>query len=349
MPLSSITLRDDLEVAGDESGIGLEAYVGEDVLQGEKEIPFFIGWRRDCNVESIELALDGFTRLIQLYNVNDACVKSSIEEHKILGSTLKTNGYLGGLLEPGVQQGPFMKASLGIHLHLSDGRDVSTVVERTVFSTTITKVKVPDVLSPFHRSSIEMDIVGLSTVLIEIESEKDSDIELVLPSEIGEAFEELSNDVLGEFEKLRAKYPQYDVFFKRLLAPSDKASLPEMMNELRSSFESMKRDSELMEDLKAALTAAIMFRLLDRSSIFYMLYEYFESRAADRAFLTAPLLVANVPKGESQLSLKISMKNVLGETIGQPVFTKCKVESKEATRIPLKELISVRRRSDCRG
>jgi hypothetical protein len=326
----------------DESAIGLEAYVGEDVLQGEREIPFFIGWNRECAVESIKLALKGFTRLVQLYNVNDAVVETSIKEQRVLGSSLKTNGYLGGLLEPDVQQDPFMKASLGISIHLREGRDVTTTVERTVFSTTVTKVSVPNVLSPPLRSpSIKIEIAGLSTVMINIDTEKDSDVELALPPEIDEAFDELAKDLLEEIDKIRRKYPEFEPFFRRLEKPQ--GSLPEVMNELRGTMESMKRTPALMEDLGAAITAALMFRIFDRSSILYILYEYFESRAADRAFLTQPLLVAKIPKGESQLSLKIGLKNVLGEDIGRPILTKCKVESREDLHIPLKEIISIRR------
>lgn len=326
----------------DESSIGLEAYVGEDVLQGEKEIPFYIGWRRDCTVESITLALKGFDKLVQLYNVDDAAIQTSIKEHRILGKSLKTNGYLGGLLEPAVQQGPFMKAKLDINIHLCDGREVKTTIDRTVFSTTITEVIVPNVLSPPLRSpSVKIEIAGLSTVMIDIESQKDSDVELALPPEIDEAFDELARDLVEEVDKIRRKYPECEPFFGRLEKP--RGSLPEVMNELRGSIESMRKNPELMEDLGAAVTAAIMFRILDRNSILYILYEYFESRTTDRAFLTQPLLVAKVPKGESKLSLRISMKNVLGEEIGRPILAECKVESETDIDIPLKEIISVRR------
>lgn len=330
-----------------ESSIGLEVYVGEDVLQGEKEIPFYIGWRRDCAVDSIELSLSGFTRLVQLFNINDAAAETSIKDHRILGSSLKSNGYLGGLLEPAVQQDPFMKASLGISIHLREGHDVATTVERTVFSTTVTKVSVPNVLSPPLRSpSISIEIAGLSTVMIDVDTEKDSDVELALPPEIEEAFNELAKDLFEEIDKIRRKYPESEPFFSRLEKP--RGSLPEMMNELRGTMESMKRNPALMEDLGAAVTAALMFRILDRSSILYILYEYFESRAASRAFLTQPLLVAKIPKGKSQLSLKIGLKNVLGEDIGRPILTKCKVESGEDLHIPLKEIISIRRMSGLR-
>ena len=326
-----------------ESAIRLEVYVGEDVLQGEKEIPFYVVWNRDCPVESIDLTLEGFTGLTKLYNVEREMVNSAIEERRILGGSLKTNGYLGGLLEPMIQEKPFLRARFGVTLHLVNGAEQSALVERTIFSTTIAGIETPEVLRFPVKHPITINLEGTSTVLIDIETDEDNGIELNLPSEIDDAFRDFFGDILDEIQKIRAKYPQHEDFFERLLEPSERASFSDMMSDVQTAFDEAKKDAALVEDLKASVTAAIMFRLLDTSSIFYVLYEYFESRATDRAFLTAPLLVANVPKGESRLSLRITLRNVLGDTIAPPTIVRCNTVAKVAVCVPLKEIVTVRR------
>lgn len=48
------------------SGLNLELYVGNDILQGEK-VPFYIVWK-DIGIRRITIRAPGFRRIVKLYN-----------------------------------------------------------------------------------------------------------------------------------------------------------------------------------------------------------------------------------------------------------------------------------------
>ena len=111
----------------------LKVYLGEDILQGETEIPFYVLWSPMTKVKSIRIMYEGFSGISKYFNVENLAVESSTATGIIGGESIKANGYLGGLLRPLAVDDPYAKASLKIEVSFQDGTSITRSISRTIF------------------------------------------------------------------------------------------------------------------------------------------------------------------------------------------------------------------------
>jgi hypothetical protein len=317
-------------------------YLSEDILQGES-VPFFITWEKAC-ISQLDLSVTGFAGVLKLYNVFDE--ETMISSGRVRGSDLKVQGYLGGVLGTRPSADPYQEGALELVVTYDDGK-VERLKERRVLHTTRAKLAaMPDRMSlPLgdNVATVEIDLEGRSTVIVEIEKEKGDVIDIALPNEIQTAMESFTKFILDGLDGLRTEYPMHKDFIDTVLEIKPDTSFREYLDTVSSKIESIRSDRPFIEAISMIYVAAFLGQSSLRDSLLLPLMEYFESTAAIKAFLRSPFLCAKVPAGGGTLSCRVVIRDLLENVCGDPISVKVWIESDRQMNVPLKDIILLRR------
>jgi hypothetical protein len=343
---------------------GIEVYLSRDIIQGE-EVPFYILWERN-DIQRIILELTGFESITEYHNVRDGF---SLEERAIESKDLKSPQYLGGVLKTEETENPYMTGSLRVILELSSGENIEINEERTLYTTHL-KINSPEHIEvPFRKPPIEIQLKGSTTIFINIESADDSDVEIILPEEIRNAFEKVYQSFLEGIENLKNEYPEYsseiDLLFSFIF--EERLSEQEFHRKFKEISELFKSNKVLLEGLAIVFVNSILSQGSIRDSYFRPLLEYFESNAAKKAFFESPFLAAKIPKGggflraiiyyediierikkikdamEKSDSVENLVRGFIEETEGRKIGLDVYLKSRDEKIIPIKDMVNVRR------
>ncbi|MHC1709609.1 MAG: hypothetical protein AB9819_04305 [Methanomassiliicoccales archaeon] len=316
----------------------LELYLGEDVLQGEDAIPFYLLWKDD-DIENITLKFDGFNKIVQLFNVDSEDVITEIPISKI-----KINGYLGGTLVPSITNNPFLSGSLTIIVRYKNGMLREIKEERTIHTTRVENVVTPDEIWLPSKHAIQINLLGHSTILIEIRECEKSEVKLDYPDDVKNAFSQISKIFSDNMNDLLEKFPNHSDFIDLLINPPSNVSINELKEQINTITKKVIQDKEFTDALISTWISIITIQMSNGNPIFYSILEYFESRAGNKAFLNNPLLCVNVPKGGGKLCFEFIMKDILGNECGDPVEVNVKLQANKEFLYPIKDLITICRK-----
>lgn len=321
----------------------IELYVSMDIMQGE-HVPFYLIWK-GAKILSVELVLQGFIKIVKLYNVIDG--KDVVRKGRIDSDNLVVPGYLGGVLSTKRSTLPYLQASLEAHLVLENGQTFVLREERILYTTRVRLVKVPDEISlPLTEATplVEIDLEGSTTVVIEIEEDVESEIKIVLPREVGSAVERFAQLVSEGLDRLRGDFP------KRVATLDNLASLPEGLSprqyfdRIMSELDEVRNDKPFMETFSAVMLTAVLGQDDLRKAILLPLKEYFDSSVASKAFLDAPFHCANVSSEGGRFVFQLTMRDILSRKLREPILIDTYLKSKGDLLVPIKDLLQVRRR-----
>jgi len=346
---------------------GIEVYLSRDIIQGE-EIPFYILMHRN-DIERITIKLKRFEKVTEYHNLVD---NFPIEKRVIRINDLKSPDYLGGILKTDETEDPYLKATLKLIFTLSNGNNIEIIEERTLFTTHVEIIS-PDLIKvPMNKPPINILLKGSTTIFINIESTKDSEIEITLPDEIKYAFEKIYESFLEGMETLKKEYPNYvneiDLITNFIF---DKESYTLSKQEYQYKFNELSKILKSKMDLLEGFMIVYFNSILSHSSIrdlfFGPLLEYFKSSIAQKVFLESPLLFLKVPKGGGYLKAilyyedllerikiireitdeSISIVDLLTKFDANPEKNKryfeIFIKSKDEIQIPLKNFLDIRR------
>lgn len=326
----------------DEGENQIELYVAEDIIQGE-DIPFFILWKGE-DVSSIELSFEGFESISRLYNVMGA---KELEPTKpIPVERLRVPGYLGGVLATELTEEPYRTAQLQAVIRFSSGEPRVLVKDTVLHTTRVQVLHVPESIQvPIARPerSIDIQLDGITTVIINLETLEGSEIELVLPKEIMSAMEKFGTAVIDGFNQLRDEFPEHTKLLDRIVDVPENISIRQYTDEMFHKFEEVKNDRSFIEAMAMVFVAAFFDQASVKDSLYYPLMEYLEANAAHKAYLRSPFLCADVPAGGGVFSARLKLLNLLMEPCGDPVVFETRLDSPEDNLVSIKDIIAVRR------
>jgi len=288
----------------------IEIYLSRDIIQGE-EVPFYILWERD-DIQQIILEINGFENITEYHNVKD---DFSLEKRTIKLEDLKSPHYLGGILKTNEKENPYTKASLGVIFELSNGNSIEINEERTLYTTHLEIISPDCIEVPFNKPPIEIQLKGSTTVFVDIESSSDSDIEITLPEEIKNVFDEIYQSLVEGIQNLRNEYPEYsseiDLLFRFFFEDETyRLSKQEYYRRFTEIAEIFSSNKALLEGFGIIFINSILSSGSLRDLFFAPLLEYFESNAAKKVFLESPFLSVRVPKGGGHLKAVIYYEDI---------------------------------------
>jgi hypothetical protein len=319
-----------------------ELYLSQDILQGE-DVPFYLLWS-GLKIDDIDIKFSGFESISTLHNVHDP--DKAIQRNIIGLSDLKTPGYLGGILTTKIVEDPLAKASLELSVKLSDGSSLLLKEERMLHTTRVEIENVPDSIHiPLRKKDprIEVRLVGSATVMISVESLEDSEIALVLPSEVLNAVEKFTEAVVDGFEDLREEFPEHSGVIDAFIEVDENTSMRQYVDGVVVSLQEVKEDTSFIEALSMMFVGAMLGQASVRDSLFLPLAEYLDSVVAGKAYLESPFLSAKIPPEGGRLACQLTVVDLRKNQCGPPKTISTVLSSEEEEVVPLKELIKIRR------
>lgn len=316
-------------------------YLAEDIIQGE-EVPFFLLWK-EMNVENIQLSMEGFSSILQLHNVRN--IKESIAQKCIKGEDIKVPGYLGGILATKVGDEPYQNAELEITL-ISDNSEPLILTEARILHTTLIRiVEAPGIISTPNLSDeppIKVELRGCTTLLLDIDTLKNSEIEFVLPDKIKNAFEKFFSLLEEGLKKLKEEYPNHGSLIDDILEGPGKKSERQYFDIVSSKMKDAIADRSFSEAVALVFANALLAHGV-REAILLPLLEYLEGSVAEKTFFEAPFICAKVSSGGGKLVCQLSAENLLKKRCGKPLIIETTIQSDEDILIPIIELFDIRR------
>lgn len=345
----------------------IEVCLSRDIIQGE-EVPFYILWKRN-DIQRITLELNGFENITEYHNVED---DFSLEKHTIELKDLKSSHYLGGVLRTDETENPYEKAALKVIFELSNGDNIEINEERTLYTTHLEIISPDYIEVPFNEPPIEIQLKGSTTVFVNIESTSDSDIEIILPEEIRNAFDEMYQSLTKGINSLKNEYPEFsseiDILIRFFFEDETyRLSKQEYFRRFAEIAEIFRSNRALLEGFGVVFINSVLMQGSARDLFFTPLLEYFESNAAKKVFLESPFLFAEIPKGGGYLRASVyyediieridmikniiekpcSVRDFVEKLRSEPQRKKLCLEvflrSENETKIPIRDLISMRR------
>lgn len=321
---------------------GIEVYLAEDILQGE-EVPFYVTWREE-SVESIQLSAKGFEGIVGLYNA--PVRKLPVANAVIVANDLKTPGYLGGVLRTTMSDLPVEHGELEVSLRIKDGKPKRFVERRILHSARLTLERGPtSVAVPLTKEFTPsiVEVRGAATVMLDIEEAAESELPLVLPSEIMTAYEKFGSAVVSGVDRLKQEFPQHAGLIEELLTPREGQSLRQFYDDSVAKLIAVKNDKSFIEAYALVYVSALLGQTSVKDTLFIPLIEYLESNAATKVFLRSPFVSVKVPAGGGRLSFEIIARDLLGRQCGKPVAVQVSLVGSKEMLVPVKDIVRFRR------
>lgn len=321
---------------------GVEVYLSEDILQGE-EVPFFVTWHGP-SLKSISLTTTGFAGISRLYNVPAKHLPA--KELLISGKDLSAPGYLGGALTTIMSEEPVVRAQLDVTVEHDSGTSERFVERRTLHSARLLLRSTPREMSVSPSgggSPAVVEVSGKATVALDIARSSSADIDLVLPSEVRNAYEKFAGAVASGMDRLKEEFPRYSKLIDELFELGEEQSLRQYYEFASEKLERVKEDKSFMEAFALVFVSALLGQTSVKDTLFIPLLEYLESNATTKVFLRSPFLSAKVPSGGGRLSCEIVARDLLGRQCGRPVAVEFRLNSDKDVLVPIKDLVQFTR------
>ena len=323
------------------SGLNLELYVGNDILQGEK-VPFYIVWK-DIGIRRITIRAPGFRRIVKLYNTTSFEEEDdAVVVHK---DQLKLGGYLGGVLATTPGESSQEQVNLKVTLEFEDGTSQELVEPRTLFSVRARLAEAADrielpVRKGVHPVTIRLE--GAATAIISIK-ELPNSLHMGIPNEVASAMQRYGAIVKEGLEDLREEYPTYKSLIDNILDEKLAESIQKYVRTVGRELRKYEKDDVFMESISYVFLMALLEEESLRGLILLPLIEYFESSATIKAFLDSPLLAVDVPKGGGRLRCAVVIRDLLNHRCGKPIEIDMLIEAYAHKVVPIKDLIRFER------
>lgn len=315
-----------------------EFYLGEDVLQGEEEIPFYLLWKNQ-DIDNISISFSGFVKIARLFNVNTDEIITEIPS-----SLIKVDGYLGGTLVPRITNDPYLMADLCITIFFKDGSSQVFEAKRIIHTTRVDTLLAPEQIKLPSKQPICLNLKGNSTIMIEIAECDESEIKLDYPSDIRSALTQFNDVFSNGMMDLKDKYPAHSELIGIFISPPEKVSFSEFKDRLEILVKKAAEDQSFTDALISTWASIVAIQISAGNPLFYATLEYFESRSGSKAFIINPLLCIDVPKGGGHLCFELIIKDILGNQCGEPVKVKTMITSNNPVLVPIKDLIIIERK-----
>lgn len=342
--IPSVVLEPKSAVQNSEDGpakSGLELFLSDDILQGEKRVPFYL-LMKNLEIRRISLHTSRF-RLVDLYNTKSF---TRVRQGAIIeAKDLKSDDYLGGVLSTRTFKSSDVVANLELRIELTDGSVREFVEKRHLFSVRAQLAQCPkEVTLPVDADAppIKVRLSGRPTATIAIDRESPG-IELSIPREVASAYQLYFMSIQKGLLELKEDYPKYRRLVDKVLDEELSRSIAVYLHEVQKEFEKAKNDEEFMQSLAYVFVSALLEQESLRSALLVPLMEYLESSAASKTFLESPFSGIRVPVGGAKLRVKLAVHDLLLTECGEPIVIDVDVKSMKEAFVPLSTLIGFER------
>jgi len=322
----------------------VDLQISSDILQGE-DIPFYCLWDpKTFTFDHIIMELTGFNSFESIYNVKDDSV--IIENGRINNEDLLLPGYFGGEISSSYQNESEMHGSLTLQFVKNNQVIHSEKKEKMIYGTELKIASVPDaIVYPIQPNypMIELNFIGKTTILLDIEPLEDSEVEIVIPDEIKRSLDKIDNDFKNGLTKLKTEFPDRVELINKILGIEKIQSFNEFVTLVNYIREEIWGDEEFLEALAFELLTSILGSATYREMVLLPIIEYLEANPVERILLMSPFLHARIPPKGGELKIQIILFDVLMNKYVHPEIISLKLYSKTQKDIPIYDLMQLRR------
>ena len=326
---------------------GFELYLSNDIVQGE-DIPFYLLWD-DTDLKEINIEYSGFSGIREFYNVKDGF---SNKDMRILISDLKKDKYLGGALKTQKTDDPFKKGLLKATILKGNGTTLELIEKRTLFTSCLKIIPMESYgLFSLNSPLLNIELTGSTTIFIDIKTDDNSDLQLVLPLEIQTSIEKFMSSLMTGLNDLDLRFPNNPVLdlFRDLFQSPEKLSEQQYLERAGAAIKKYEPSEEFKEAAGMVFFNAIHVESNMLNLVIRPLMEYFESLAAKKVFLNSPFLTLEIFEGQNIFKGRIIYQNILEREeirnqtpLNEEPFEIVVYSDKNQT-VALKDIISIKR------
>lgn len=285
-------------------------YFPPNCLQGE-DIPGHITWREKF-FDRIQIEIPKFLKLKEIYNVRP--IDYYLYYNKLIIKNCEYGNYIGMLFSSKRAKDPETNVSINLNFFQNNKSILTFKKNIYLFRANLKIIQIPELIkieSNKVTDTIKIGNTGKATVVVYVDSDKISEIEVSEPAKIKTIRDSINKKLKIHFEQVKKDYGEHSELIDDLLEyfiDYDR----ELRNKIIVSLNKIKDNEEFLKAVAASIAHSIM-ESMEIGTMVEGFLIYFNSIPAKNILLFNPISVINYSYESAKLNLNILSEDLLGK------------------------------------